>query len=128
MEEVVRSKLLGTAPIAALVQTRIDWGERSQGTTLPAIVLHLISDIPEMKMAGPSGWSDARVQVDNIGRTIMDAVRVRRAVLAAMLAWYETIDGKKYRAFVIDSSTNPDTDQTGTLHRARLDLRISYQS
>lgn len=127
MEEWLRARLLASAGVAALTGTRVDWGARTQGEELPAIVLHLISDIPELKMAGVSGWSDARVQVDCIGRTASSALLTRRAVVVALQAARATSGGKKYRVFVIDGDSRPDTDSAGIVHRARADVRVHYQ-
>lgn len=128
MEEALRAKLLATAALTTLVANRIDWGMPPQGATGEQLALHLISDIPEMKLSGPSGWSDARVQCDCWGSTHSKAMKVGRALSAAVIGLRETIQGVRLRIFVIDRDGTSDLVAGTVRHRTRIDLRVSYQA
>jgi hypothetical protein len=128
MEEWLRAKLLATAAVTALSGQRIDWNIRPQGDGYPAVTLQLISAVRPGKMTGVSNWRDARVQIDCWARDVKTATLLRRAIADLTDGLRVTADGKKYRAFVIDESANPDSDAKGVVHRAQLDLRISYQA
>nr|WP_317894427.1 DUF3168 domain-containing protein [uncultured Sphingomonas sp.] len=72
MEEALRALLLGTAALTARVARRVDWGIRA-GADLPAVRLFQIGGVPQMNLAGPSGWSRSRLQIEAWGRTYKDA-------------------------------------------------------
>jgi hypothetical protein len=128
MEEVVRAEMLATTTITAIAGDRINWDKRPQGSPFPDIVLHLISDIPEMGMSGPTGWRDARVQADCWATRHLQARDLGLAVEAKMNGLRIDAYGKKYRAFVIDAASRPDTTGNVITHRRQVDLRISYQA
>jgi hypothetical protein len=128
MEEWLRSLLLGSAGVASIFGNRVDWGTRQQGAPLPGAALFLISNVPELTMSGASGWWDARVQIDSLGDRADQAILGRRAIAAAVHLTRATAGGKKYRCFVIDADSKAETDGTGVIHRARLDVRVHYQA
>lgn len=124
MEEVLRSKLLATAAVSALVGARVDWGIRSQGATMPAVVLHQVSGVPQMNLAGPSGWSSDRIQVDCWGRTFKSARDLADAVSTALHGLRETLSGIRVRIFVIGRRSDDDSDDVGPVFRTSLDLMV----
>lgn len=127
MEEWLRAKMLASAGIAAIAGDHVDWGLRPAGDQMPGIELFVISDVPERRMAGNPTWHDARVQANCWGVTPGEAIRLRRAVAAFAEGLRATVDGKKYRVFVIDADGRTEPDAGRIAHRAQVDLRISYQ-
>lgn len=125
MEEAVRRLLLDAAAMKALVGDRVDWGVRSQGAALPAVVIHLISGLPGMTMAGPSGWSQDRLQFDCWGRTYK-AARDVADVLAGrgglLLGLRRDLPGLRLRTFIIGRRSDSDRDDAGPVHRASVDV------
>lgn len=126
MEEALR-KLLREAPAMAALEGRVDWGVRPQGTALPAMTLRTISDIPEMKMSGPTGWSRARIQSDIYGSTFKAARDLRHDLVLTVAGLRATLGGIKFRIFVIDADSGVETVAKGFEHRARADLDIWYR-
>jgi hypothetical protein len=129
MEEALRARLLATAALSALVGDRINWGLRTQGAPLPSVDLHMITDVAQTNLAGPSGWSAARVQVDCWGRTYKAARDVSDTIGPAAGAdglhcLRATLSGIRFRIFVIDRVSDTDTDSAGVIHRTRLDLNV----
>lgn len=132
MEEALRGHLLAMAPLAAKIGTRVDWNARSQGDTLPAIVLYLISALPGMNLAGPANWRNDRVQVDSWGRTHKAARDVADIVAAkatdgGLHGLRADFGGVRFRIFVIDRASDTSTDSVGIVHRSRLDLNIWWK-
>lgn len=133
MEEALRAKLLATAALAALVAKRVDWGLRPQGGELPAVALHVISDIADLTMKGASHWNTARIQADCWGRTFKAARDVGRVVAAPASAgglhgFRGVLSGIRFRIFVLDRDTGTDTDTVGIIHKSQIDLRVLYSS
>lgn len=125
MEEAVRRLLLDAAPLKALVGTRVDWGVRSQGGSLPAVVIHLISAVPGMTMAGPSGWSRDRLQFDCWGRTYKaahDVADVLAGPGGLLLRLHRDLPGVRLRTFIIGRRSDSDRDDSGPVHRASVDV------
>lgn len=127
MEEALRDLLLISAPIAAAVERRVDYGVRSQGAALPAITLHQISGNPTMLLAGPADWERDRVQIDCLGRTykaardLADAIGGRRGLLVGYRGDHK---GQRLRTFVMGSRSDNDSDSVGPVFRASIDVMV----
>lgn len=80
MEEALRTLLLATTAVTDEVSTRIYWGERPQGSAVPALVLRVISKPLAYHMTGTSNPVEYRVQADCYGTTYSDAKLAARAV------------------------------------------------
>jgi hypothetical protein len=129
MEEALRSHMLEMTALQALVGTRINWEARTQGAPSPDVVLHLIDEFPDTLMASAGAWSEARVQVDCWARTHSVARQVAntisaKAALGGLHCLRADIHGVRFRIFVIDRSSDKDTDDVGVIHRTRLDLTV----
>lgn len=79
----LRTRLLADGPLGALVSTRIDWVERPQGKTLPAVTLQCIGDGHEQHLKGFESLRPARVQYDVWADTYADATALKDALIAA---------------------------------------------
>lgn len=125
MEEAIRKLLLDTAAVTALVGKRVDWGVRSQGATLPAVTIHLITGSPQMHYSGPSGWSRDRLQFDCWGRTYKAARDVADTLAdrgGLLLRFRGDLPGLRLRTFVLARRSDDDSDEVGPVHRAMVDV------
>lgn len=86
IEALVFTALTSAAPVTALVATRVFPDLMPQETALPALVVTVISDVPESSLDGAQADSlaNARVQVDAYSRTRAQAREVAEAVKNAM--------------------------------------------
>ena len=81
-----RTKLIGTAAVAAILGTRIYPDHLPQGATLPAAVYFVVSGTDEVDLAGMSGVAHARVQIDAYATTRTAANALSTAVRDALAA------------------------------------------
>lgn len=131
MEQALRALLLGTARLSEIVGTRIDWGVRPQGTGLPAVVLSTPSGVPQMNLAGPSGWTRSRVRAACWGRSYLDAKLVADAIGGRdgrLVGLRETAGSVQLRTFVVGRFSDTDSDTVGTLHRTILDVLVWHDA
>ncbi len=84
MEEELRTLLINSSSIAAIVSGRIDWGSRTQGAAYPGISLNLISNASFSTMQGPDGLLQGRVQIDCYALTYKEAKQLARLILALL--------------------------------------------
>ncbi|MFX4086166.1 DUF3168 domain-containing protein [Sphingobium yanoikuyae] len=128
MEEALRVKLLATAALTSLVVKRIDWGLRSTAAGLPAVRLFEISGVPQTNLAGASGWTRARVQIDCLGRTYLAARDVADVIAkpgtGVLNAMRETVGGVRLRTFIMNRRADHDTDADGVVHRISIDVMV----
>lgn len=80
MEEELRALLAGSAAIAALAGTRINFGANVQGAAYPRIVMFTISNTVGGHMTGPDSIEFSRVQVDCYAQSFAEAKQLSRAV------------------------------------------------
>lgn len=125
MEEAVRRLLLDTAAVSTLVGARVDWGMRPQGAPLPAIVIHLVDDVPQMNMAGPDAWRKDRLQFDCWGRTYKSARDLADTLAGRgglLLGLRRDLPGLRLRTFIVGRRADSDSDDQGPVHRASVDV------
>lgn len=124
MQVALRSRLKGDAGVSALVGPRVYWGDRPQGSALPAIVLNLISDGRGYLMQGADATQQYRVQIDIYGSTYaaMDAVR------GAVVTCLELTSGSFQPSFVMRNSDLEESTDTALLYRASMDFKITYSA
>lgn len=84
MEEELRTILLGTGALTAIVGSRVDWSTRPQGTALPAVTLHVVSGAEGYTLKSRDGLLKSRVQIDCWGVTYASAKTTSRAVITAL--------------------------------------------
>lgn len=122
MQAALRTRLLADPTISGLVGTRIDWGLRPQGKPLPAISLTIISTPRDYTMAGAQTTQFYRVQIDCWAATYKSANDVRDAVIAEL----EPASGEFLGSFVVRNSDFPEKTDTGEIHRASIDFKVTH--
>lgn len=110
MEEALLERLRADASIAAIVGARVNWIERPQGSTLPAVTLQVISPGREYTYAGASGTASPRVQADCWGRTYQEAKLLSRALIACV-EQRETVRGIRFAPAFIDAARDMPTEE-----------------
>ena len=127
MEEALRAKLLETVALKALVDTRVDWGLRPQGSPLPGVAMFGVTKIPGMTMTGASGWTRSRVQIDTWGRTYKAARDVADTIAGeggALVGFRGKVRDVRLRTFILGRRTGDDTDAQGPLYRHSIDVLV----
>jgi hypothetical protein len=134
MEEAFRTHLLATAGLIAIVGDRINWGLRPQGSPIPDVSLHLISDLPDLTLSGATHWNKARVQADSRAVTYKTARDIGRffalpVAKGGLHGFRGTMSGIRFRLFVLDSDVTAENGTEGVVnHKSQVDLRILYSS
>jgi Protein of unknown function (DUF3168) len=123
----IRSRLINDVALSAAVGTRIDWGERKQGATLPAIVLTTVSDPRPANLKDYEAVRSTLIQVDVFALTFASALVISRAVISA-LKTPTTVSGKKFGACFVDGQRDSvEPLGTANVHRQSIDLNIWHQ-
>lgn len=84
-----RTKLIGTSAVAAILGTRVYPDQLPQAATLPAAVYFVVSGNEEVDLAGTTGVTHARVQIDCYAVTRLAANALATAVRNALAATHE---------------------------------------
>lgn len=98
--KAVRSRLLSTTSVTSLVSTRVYPTYAEQSATLPYVVLREVSNFAEENLAGTSGLSTSRVQVDCYALTHGAAYALREACRQQLHAYRGTSESVVFRASV----------------------------
>jgi len=113
MIEDLRTLLLGNAGVAAAVGTRVTWGERPQGSLLPAVVLYLGGGAKAYTLGGEGGPFAARVQVNCLGETYLAGMNTFRAVAAALSGYSGTVGTTIFQGILQDSEPSELASPSG---------------
>jgi hypothetical protein len=126
MEGALRARLLAAAPVTAKVGTRVYWDDRPQSSSLPAVLLTVISDIRDQTLKG-FDMPEARVQADVLALSFADKKALKEAVIAA-LAPAEEINGIQFMR-ATDISAVPRNERTDTqfVFRDAIDFLIRWK-
>ena len=129
MEEALRTFLLASAGLTALVGQRVHWVRSPQGSASPRVVLYGISGVRDMRMDGPTGLVASRVQVDCLGASYGSAKAVARAVEARLSGYSGTASGIVFQGcFLIGERDDfEDTETPDKLFRTSLDFNIWHK-
>ena len=103
MEQSFIALLLSDSALVALVGDRIHWDTQTQGEAKPAVVLYLVSDVPDYHMQGPSGFVESRVQIDCRGATRKSAKAVASAVQDLLSGYAGTVGNIKFQGIFKDN-------------------------
>lgn len=124
LEDDLRLTLIGTPEVSAIVGSRVWWGVLGGGwdvtnPTLPAVVLHLIDDIPTVAHdTRGRGTGRARIQADCISATsITEARDLANAVVDALLGRHGCTDAVQRDAH----------DSTAKRYKRLVDLAVWHQ-
>lgn len=127
MEEQLIQRLLASDGAIALVSQRVWPARRTQGSALPAIVVHRIDGGRVYHLRGDSGLSAARMQIDCWGDSYASAKRTARAVVAAMSGARWSAAGVRFDGVFIEDESDDTFDEGGqALFRTRLDLMVHH--
>lgn len=129
MEAALIAHLLDTTSITWLVDQRITWGRRDQGSALPAVVLHLVDGPRDYHLSGPSGLVASRVQADCWGATFGEAKILAKTLEAAVSGSRFTQGSIRFDAILIADERDATFDESATaLFRTSLDLMVHHAS
>ena len=124
LQAALRSRLLGNATVAAAVSTRIDWGQRPQGSPYPAIVLQTISDPRPVHLKDYEATRSTLVQMDVYALTYSAALSIARAAIA-VLKVPATVSGKVFGPTFVDGQRDTvEPSGTTNIHRQSVDFNI----
>jgi Protein of unknown function (DUF3168) len=122
----VRARLLANGLVTGSVGTRIDWGQRPQGTAYPAIVLQTISDPRPAHLKDYEATRSTLIQLDVYATTYAAALSIARNAIA-VLKVPATISGKVFGpAFVDGQRDTVETSGTTNIHRQSVDFSIIH--
>ena len=125
MEEALIAYLLAHVPLTALVGRRIRPVIGKQADGFPAIVVQMVSHLPEYVTQGPMSLADSRVQVDCYAETFAGSKAVARAVKARVSGQRFTSGGVEFQqcAVIAERSSYEDGKEV-KLHRTSIDFRV----
>jgi hypothetical protein len=99
---------LNAAPeVAELVERRLFWKRRPQGSPLPAVVMHRVHGQPQYTLEGRSGLTPYIVQFDCRAKTYSEALALSEAVITAL---GRLTRSPFHGAFLRDLRDDTDTD------------------
>lgn len=129
MEEALVTRLLAVAGLTALTATRIYWNLAPQNVAKPYVVLTRVTGIRDMKMSGPSGLVESRVQVDCYGATYASAKGVALQAETALSGYKGTVSTTIFDGcfLVMERHGYVPDDTPDRLHRISLDFIIWHK-
>ena len=119
-EGAIRAAILASAPVAAMVGTRVYPMMLPQAPTFPAIVYQRISTVPDMLVEGP-GFAPIRMQLSMWATTFGGARTLADAVVTA-LHGYHGGELRLSRLINLLDDYEPDTK----LFRVIADFRVHH--
>jgi hypothetical protein len=128
-EEQLIARLLGAAPVIAIVGNDINWVSRPDVGNLPALTMTIAADPIGYTHDGRDDWQEVRVQFDSRSTHYIQAKTLNRVVLETLEApliiedMMEFADGRR----VSGSDMDRETFAGGTeVFRVRQDIMIPY--
>jgi hypothetical protein len=126
VEEGIRLLFLADTALANMIGDRFYPGELPQNVTSPAIVLSLVSSVPEMSHQGEVGQENARFQLtissDCVYKTMQVAGHCRRIIREHLRGTLP--NGFRY---VMARSNDVQSGRTArNLYEQAIDFRITY--
>lgn len=104
MEEDLLALLMADDGVSAIAGDRVSWGYRPQSSELPAIVLHLVSEVPSYVLSGDTGQRQSRVQVDCMAFGYLEARNLSRAVTTALSGFSGVAGSTVFQGIFQDSA------------------------
>ena len=119
-EGAIRAAILASAPVAAMVGTRVYPMMLPQAPTFPAIVYQRISTVPDMLVDGP-GFAPIRMQL-SMWATTFDGARTLADAVVTALHGYHGGELRLSRLINLLDDYEPDTK----LFRVIADFRVHH--
>jgi len=119
-EGAIRAAILASAPVAAMVGTRVYPMMLPQAPTFPAIVYQRISTVPDMLVEGP-GFAPIRMQL-SMWATTFDGARTLADAVVTALHGYHGGELRLSRLINLLDDYEPDTK----LFRVIADFRVHH--
>ena len=130
VEKAIRSILIDDAAVKNLVADRAYPIVRREGSALPAIVYQQISGVRDHVFAGPSGFVEARFQINCWAETYEGADALADAVRVAMDAYHGTKESVVIQCIhLIDEGDMPvlsAENEELSFHGKRLDFMVWF--
>ena len=128
MREKFRAYLLSVAGVSNLISTRAYWGVRPQGSSLPALVMTVVSAVPAYGFDGHHDLDDMRIQIDAYGDKMTDAVSLAKAVRVPLDGKRFTQSGVTFESFLISERDFSESGKTDAdrVFRISMDFNIFY--
>ena len=125
MEKAFRALLTSSAAVTALVPaSAIAFGVVPQGTKLPAVALHVISNRDGLTYKGPDGLWQGIVQVDCYGADYGATVTLADTI-TALLSGYR---GGSFQGIFLNARRDTyDPAATPRAHRVSLDFATKWR-
>ena len=131
MEEDIRTRLLATSGVTALVGQRVYCGSRPQGAVLPDVIINRISGAPIYTDDGESGLAEARLEIECWGTTYASAKNVARAVIASLSAFFGTVGDTTFQYILLDAERDlreGGANSSEYLFRTQLDFNCWFEN
>ncbi|MBB4185826.1 hypothetical protein GGE07_002476 [Sinorhizobium terangae] len=123
--------LTGDARVKLLAGTKVHWVRAPQETVPPYAVLQVISSRDDYHSQGPSGLTDARVQIDAYAGTYLAAKRLSDAILAVLSGYRGIVSGVRLQGGFVDNRRDFPASSSGDvmpLFRRSADIIIWHSS
>lgn len=128
-ESALHALLSANAPLAALVGDRIYPHALPEGCVLPALVVELVSDVPQPTLDATAGYglSQARMQVTGLAATYPGLKDLLAAVVSACNYQRGVLAGVRVNS-IARALTGPDmADDDRTVFHQSIDFLVTYQ-
>lgn len=124
MEEDLIAHMLADAGLAGVA---LHWNKRPQGGPLPAIVLRVVSGVPNYHTAGPSGLVETRLQLDCYAAGYLAAKTAARSAVASITGKRFAQGNTKFSGGFINGERDDFSAPTGGAEktdRVMLDINL----
>lgn len=126
LAQAVRDRLIAAVAVTTVVNDRIFWVQRDQGSDLPAVVLQLISRQRPELLDGEEDMLTSRVQAKCMAASHAAAWGLASAVRAALLPEAEVGDMLFWRATADGPRDLGEQTAEGFVHAASIDLILRH--
>lgn len=124
MEEDLIAHMLADAGLAGV---SVNWNVRPQGDPLPAIVMRVVSGVPNYHTAGASGLVETRLQLDCYGKTYLAAKSAARSAVASITGKRFAQGNTKFSGGFVNGERDDfsaPADGAEKQHRVMLDINL----
>lgn len=128
LEGALRARLLAASAVTSIVGQRVYWEVRPQASSLPAVVLDMVTDLREQTFGGFQSLLFARVQAWAFALSFAEKKRLKEAIIAT-LAPQSAANGIWFDPTTNFSATprNEQTD-TATIFADLIEFEVHYRA